>query len=86
MAGRRDHYTIAQFSDIHCGDTRFDASLMEAALDEINRMKPDLVIVAGDLTADGYREQFEEARHYIDRVECKQRLVIAGNHDCRHVG
>lgn len=86
MAARRDSYTIAQFSDIHCGDARFDPALMEATLDELNGLEPDLVIVAGDLTADGYREQFDEAKHYIDQVECEQKLVIAGNHDSRNVG
>jgi Icc protein len=85
-APRRDQYTIAQFSDIHCGDARFDAALLEATVDEINGLKPDLVIVAGDLTAAGYREQFDEAKHYIDQLQCDERLVIAGNHDCRNVG
>lgn len=86
MAGSRDFYTIAQFSDVHCGDSRFDPALMEATLDEINGVKPDLVVVAGDLTADGYREQFDEAKHYIDQILCENTLVIAGNHDCRNVG
>lgn len=86
MAAERDYYTIAQISDIHCGDSRFDAELMEAALEEINTLQPDLVVVAGDLTADGYREQFDEAKRYIDQLECPQVLVIAGNHDCRNVG
>ncbi len=86
MTSDRGHFTIAQFSDIHCGDTRFDRELMQAALDEINDLGPDLVVVAGDLTADGYREQFLEARKYIDQLECGQVLVMAGNHDCRNVG
>lgn len=82
----RDHYTIAQFSDMHCGDVRFDESLVEEMLGEINDACPDLVVVAGDLTAGGYREQFEEAKHFIDRLQCSQIIVIAGNHDCRNVG
>ncbi|MBI5869876.1 MAG: metallophosphoesterase [Actinobacteria bacterium] len=86
MPEPRDFYTIAQFSDIHCGDSRFDSDLMEATIHEINAIKPDLVIVAGDLTSDGYREQFDEAHSWIRQVECEQKLVIAGNHDCRNVG
>lgn len=86
MAAEKDSYIITQFSDIHCGDTRFDAALMEATVDEVNHLSPDLVIVAGDLTADGYREQFDEAKRYIDQLECEAIIVIAGNHDCRNVG
>ena len=86
MDDYRDSYTIAQFSDIHCGDARFDDDLMEATIHEINELEPNLVVVAGDLTADGYREQFDEAHSWIKQVECKQKLVIAGNHDCRNVG
>jgi len=86
MPRTRDSYAIAQFSDIHCGDTRFDADLMEATIHEINDLGPDLVIVAGDLTADGYREQFDEAKSWIDQLDCEQKLVVAGNHDCRNVG
>lgn len=86
MASAREYYTIAQFSDLHCGDSRFDSELIEATIAEINLLNPDLVVVAGDLTADGYREQFDEARQYIEQLECSQVLVIAGNHDCRNVG
>ncbi|MFA5801114.1 MAG: metallophosphoesterase [Thermoleophilia bacterium] len=86
MAESHDFYTIAQFSDIHCGDARFDAQLAEALVSEVNDANPDLTVVAGDLTADGYREQFDEAKSYIDRVKCEQVIVIAGNHDCRNVG
>jgi 3',5'-cyclic AMP phosphodiesterase CpdA len=86
MNEHRESYTIAQFSDIHCGDSRFDTDLMEATIHEINDLDPNLVVVAGDLTADGYREQFDEAHSWIKQVECKQKLVIAGNHDCRNVG
>lgn len=82
----KDHYTIALCSDIHCGDSRFDGAMLTSAIDEINALAPDLLVVAGDLTAEGYREQFEEAAWYLDRAKCKHRIVLAGNHDCRHVG
>ncbi len=86
MPRPRDYFQIAQFSDIHCGDARYDSELMRATVDEINQLGPDLTVVAGDLTAGGYREQFSEAKKYIDQIECDQVLVMAGNHDCRNVG
>lgn len=82
----RNQMLIAQFSDIHCGDSRFDVALMESLIDEVNDVGPDLVVVAGDLTAAGYQEQFEEAHDWISRIDCPQLFVIPGNHDARNVG
>lgn len=79
-------YKIAQISDLHCGDFRFDKKLMREAIKEINQENPNLLVVAGDLTMDGYKEQFEEAKYYINKIKCAQKIVIAGNHDCRNVG
>jgi 3',5'-cyclic-AMP phosphodiesterase len=79
-------FTIAQISDIHCGSPHFVPSLLERAIAEINELGPDLVIVSGDLTADGFREEYELAREYVDRLDCKDPIVIPGNHDSRNVG
>lgn len=84
----QDHcvFSIGQFSDIHCGDGRFDPALAKRLIDELNRECPDLVIIPGDLTQKGYPDQFEEARALIDRLECPNKVVIPGNHDSRNVG
>lgn len=79
-------FTIAQLSDLHCGDLRFDHKLMTNCIEIINAQEPDLVVIAGDLSLDGYREQFEEAKAYIDLFTCPRKIIIAGNHDCRNVG
>ncbi len=86
MPTRRRAYVIAQFSDVHCGDPRFEEQLMLRLVREVNEARPDLVIVPGDLTADGYDEQFHEFTRFLDLIDCPQRVVIAGNHDCRNVG
>ena len=44
---------IAQISDIHCGELTFDAHLLESAIKRINAMRPDVVVIAGDMTASG---------------------------------
>lgn len=81
-----DHFRIAQFSDIHCGDPRFDSGLLHRVIDEINAEEPDLVIVPGDLTASGYPDEFLEAKRHLDRLECPHVVVLIGNHDARKVG
>ena len=78
--------TIAQLSDLHCGSPHFVPSLLDRAIVEVNELKPDVVIASGDLTADGFRGEYESAREYLDRIECKHMLVIPGNHDSRNVG
>lgn len=76
---------IAQISDIHCGEPSFDAHLMDTTVNSINRMDPDLVVMAGDLTAAGYDWEFQEAARWLDRIEPPM-IVIPGNHDSRNVG
>ena len=81
-----DRLTICQISDIHCGNSRFIPELLDRTIIEINRLNPRVVVVAGDLTDAGYREEFEQAAEYIDRIECENVMVIPGNHDARNVG
>ncbi len=83
---RPDHLTIAQISDIHCGHPMFDAELMDHAIEEILEIRPDLVVVAGDLTAEGYAPQFRMAKRYLDRLDGLEMIVIPGNHDLMNVG
>jgi 3',5'-cyclic AMP phosphodiesterase CpdA len=78
--------TICQISDIHCGNARFIPELLDRTIIEVNRANPATVVVSGDLTDAGYREEFEQAAEYIDRIECENIMVIPGNHDSRNVG
>ncbi|MBA2345869.1 MAG: metallophosphoesterase [Rubrobacter sp.] len=77
---------IVQMSDVHVGSGLFREDLLEAAIEETNAMRPDLVAVAGDLTMEGHRWEFEAARGYFDRIECPNVVYAMGNHDARSVG
>jgi Icc protein len=76
---------VAQISDIHCGELSFDPKMMESTIERINAMSPDIVVVAGDLTAAGYEWEFEEAVKWLDRID-HPKIIIPGNHDSRNVG
>ncbi|MDQ4059142.1 MAG: metallophosphoesterase [Actinomycetota bacterium] len=76
---------IAEISDIHCGEITFDEGLMGSIVTTLNRMEPDLVVVAGDLTAAGYEWEYREAARWISEIE-PPKIVIPGNHDSRNVG
>jgi Icc protein len=78
--------TICQKSDIQCGNARFIPELLDRTIIEINRANPMAVVVSGDLTDAGYREEFEQAAEYIARIECENIMIIPGNHDSRNVG
>ncbi|HEX6701691.1 MAG TPA: metallophosphoesterase family protein [Gaiellaceae bacterium] len=77
---------IAQLSDVHVGAARHRRELLHAAIAEVNDARPDLVVVAGDLTDDGFPEQYDEARGELARIECEHVVLVPGNHDARNVG
>lgn len=77
---------IAHISDLHCGSSYFIPSLAMRVVDELNELKPDVVVVTGDLTDAGYRGEFATARSVISAIECERKLVLPGNHDARNVG
>lgn len=77
---------IVQMSDIHVGAGLFAPDLLSAAIEETNAMEPDLVAIAGDLTMEGHRWEFEQAKEYLDRIECPNIVTVMGNHDARAAG
>jgi Icc protein len=77
---------IVQMSDLHVGEGLFRPELLSAAIDETNELAPDLVVVAGDLTMEGYRGEFERCRRFLDELACPNVVLTMGNHDARNVG
>jgi 3',5'-cyclic-AMP phosphodiesterase len=73
-------------SDLHVGAGLFRPELLRAAIQEANGLAPDLVVIAGDLTMEGYRSEFEECRRFLSELECSHVVVTMGNHDARNVG
>ena len=79
-------FTIAQLSDLHCGQQFFLPDLLERAIVEVNDVKPDVVVCSGDLTSHGFKDEYALARRYLNQIECDSLVVIPGNHDSRNVG
>jgi 3',5'-cyclic-AMP phosphodiesterase len=78
--------TIAHISDLHCGGPHYAPNLLERAISEVNDLRPDLVVCSGDLTSFGLKQEYAEARAFLDELECQSVVVIPGNHDSRNVG
>jgi len=79
-------FTLVQLSDLHCGTQFFLPNLLERAIAEVNELVPDVVIVSGDLTTHGFKDEYMLAKRYLDTIECESIVVIPGNHDSRNVG
>jgi 3',5'-cyclic AMP phosphodiesterase CpdA len=79
-------FTVAQLSDLHCGGPHFVPELLERAIAEVNDLAPDLVVCSGDLTTFGFKEEYAQAKRYLDGLECETLVVVPGNHDSRNVG
>jgi Icc protein len=77
---------IAHISDIHVGSNHFVSNLLNRAVLEINEMEPDVVLVSGDLTNEGFRQQYSAVSAYLDNIKCERVALIPGNHDSRNVG
>ena len=69
---------LVHLSDLHFG--RVDETVLAPLRDCIAAIGPHLVVVSGDLTQRAHKEQFEEARAYLDTLPGPQ-LVVPGNHD-----
>jgi 3',5'-cyclic-AMP phosphodiesterase len=77
---------IAQLSDVHVGGGRYRGEFLRTAIEEVNAVEPDLVVVAGDLTDDGYPDQYPLAREELSALSCAHVVRVPGNHDARNVG
>ena len=69
---------IVHLSDLHFG--RHDDSVVQSMENEIAAQQPDLVVVSGDFTQVGSREEFAKAREFLDTLPAPF-LAVPGNHD-----
>ena len=76
---------IVQLSDIHVG-SQFREKVFEKAIDEINSLKPEAVVITGDLTNEGLVEQYEKCKKMISQINVEKIIAISGNHDYRNTG
>ncbi|MGC9443660.1 MAG: metallophosphoesterase family protein [Candidatus Methanospirareceae archaeon] len=83
---RESTMKIAHISDIHAADAHFLPELAEKVIAKLNELEPEILVVTGDLTDEGYPQEFKRAREFIEHIQCDIALVIPGNHDVRNLG
>ena len=77
---------LAHISDLHCARTyMFNEEALKKGIERLNEENPDIVVVTGDLTDWGIREEYEYALGFLERIEA-EKLIVPGNHDERTDG
>ncbi len=72
--------TIIHLSDIHFG--RVDYTVVNQLIKTVAEIRPDVVVVSGDLTQRARSHQFIEARAFLDALpSAATQIVVPGNHD-----
>ncbi|MFL6720682.1 MAG: metallophosphoesterase family protein [Sphingomonas sp.] len=72
---------LVHLSDLHFG--AHDPRLVEAVAEQVDELKPDLVVISGDFTQRARTEQFREACEFLEdlRERGHEVLGVPGNHD-----
>jgi putative phosphoesterase len=76
---------IAHISDLHISSTAFDEEVFMNAVAEINELQPDMIVLTGDLTENGYYVEYEQAVKYLKMFDAPL-FAVPGNHDARNLG
>lgn len=76
---------IVHVSDLHVG-SQFIEEKFSQVVKEINELKPDVLIVTGDLTNEGLVKEYDKAKSLLSQLNVKKIISISGNHDYRNTG
>jgi 3',5'-cyclic AMP phosphodiesterase CpdA len=72
---------LVHLSDLHFG--AHDERLVEAVEQQVDEIRPDLVVISGDFTQRARTEQFKQACDFLGRLRERgyEVLAVPGNHD-----
>ncbi len=72
--------TLLHISDLHFGP-HFMTDVAEALLHAADELRPDIIVISGDFTQRGKRQQYQDASAYIRRLPSVPMVMVPGNHD-----
>jgi len=72
--------TILQGSDLHFGSP-YDLEAAERFLEEVERVGPDVLVLAGDFTQRAKEKEYRATRLFLDGLRHYPMVVTPGNHD-----
>ena len=69
---------IVHISDLHFG--RLNLGTVQPLLKTLNALRPDVVVVSGDLTQRAKETEFQDARNFLEQIDFPK-VIVPGNHD-----
>ena len=76
-----DGLTIIQLSDLHLGSFNYRYKKLESAVEKINHLKPDYIVITGDLV-NNFAWELRGWDKVFNRLKSKKgKYAILGNHD-----
>ncbi len=79
-------FKIVHISDVHFTSRHFSRELWENTVRTTKEFDPDLVVVSGDLTDDGYPHEYKAVVDRLEDLSNFRMLIVPGNHDSRNYG
>lgn len=78
--------TLALLTDIHLGNASMDRARLDRIVDQVNALKPDLVLIGGDFLADYDKPQAKARSRLIAESLARLKaplgtVAVLGNHD-----
>ncbi|GAA4884326.1 metallophosphoesterase [Flaviramulus aquimarinus] len=72
---------IVQLSDLHLGSFNFRYAIVEKAIEKINLLKPDYIVITGDLV-NNYAWELRGWENVFNKLKAKEgKFAVLGNHD-----
>jgi len=63
------HLSDMHFGEQYKGKKIFREDVWEQVVNEINEINPDIIIISGDITADGYENEYRMTREYLKKIK-----------------
>ncbi|MFW6180323.1 MAG: metallophosphoesterase family protein, partial [Spirochaetota bacterium] len=86
VPGEKPVFTLVQASDLQVSDgPDFLKETLERAVRKINHLRPDQVIICGNLVERGLAHEYALAKQYLQQIQPPV-LAVPGSCDLRHLG
>lgn len=77
---------IAHVSDLHLTSPNFVEEWGINLIALLGDIKPDVLLITGDLTNEGYVHEYDIAEQFLEKIKTRTKIIIPGNHDARNSG